>query len=417
MTPKQRLQVEQSEKRQRVNELLAETELTDEQRGELDTLTRRLQDIEPELRAAIVASTDEQREREREFEAGTNGDGTPAEVRALLGRVGISEYLGAALDGRALASEAGELNAALEVRAGGFPLRLLAPEVRATTTADAETNTETWIDRLFATSAASYLGVSMREVPAGVTALPVTTAGAGGTGNQQDKSEAASDAPWTVSVIEAKPKRAAVRASFSIEDTTRLPGLEEALRRDLGMALMESVDRSIFLGDAGPTTAAQDITGFVTATGVADRTISQTDKVKGPETLAVFTSLIDGKHASDQDDLRVVASVGAQTLWYGNFVADSASTQTVAGFLRENRVMWRVRGEIDTNTAAGDWAAFVAGQRNVGGAAIAAVWNSGMLVRDQYTAAAKGEVAITLNHLWDFVLPRASHFARLKFVA
>ena len=47
MNKRAQLQVEQSEKRQRVNELLAIDELTDEQRTELDTLTKRLQQIEP----------------------------------------------------------------------------------------------------------------------------------------------------------------------------------------------------------------------------------------------------------------------------------------------------------------------------------------------------------------------------------
>ena len=416
MTPKQRLQVEQSEKREAVNNLLAETELNDEQRAELDTLTKRLQDIEPELRAAIVAETDEQREREREFEAGANGDGTPAEVRALLGRVGIAEYVGAALDGRALAAEAGELNEALEVRSGGFPLRLLAPEVRATTTADAETNTGTWLDRLFSTSAASYLGVSMREVPAGVSAYPVTTAGPGGTGNQQDKSEAAADAAWTVAVIEAKPKRAAVRAVFNIEDTARLPGLEEALRRDLGMALMESVDRSIFLGDAGPTTAAQDITGLATAASVVEKTLTQAQKATANDPLAAFIDLIDGKHATEAADLRIAMAVGANSYWRSRLaVAQDAMSQ--AQYMMANGLSWRVRGDLADDTAANSWAAFVGRARNIEGGAIAAIWSAGMLVRDQYSGASKGEIALTLNHLWDFQLPRASHFARLKFVA
>ena len=40
MTPRQRLQIEQSEKRQRLNELLGLDDLSDEQRNELDTLAK-----------------------------------------------------------------------------------------------------------------------------------------------------------------------------------------------------------------------------------------------------------------------------------------------------------------------------------------------------------------------------------------
>ena len=50
MTKRQKLQIEQSEKRQRLNELLGLDGLADEQRGELDTLTKRMQQLEVQLR-------------------------------------------------------------------------------------------------------------------------------------------------------------------------------------------------------------------------------------------------------------------------------------------------------------------------------------------------------------------------------
>ena len=40
-----------------------------------------------------------------------------------------------------------------------------------------------------------------------------------------------------------------------------------------------------------------------------------------------------------------------------------------------------------------------------------------MLLRDPYKAAAKGEVALTLSYFWNLGLPRATNFARVKFVA
>ena len=50
------------------------------------------------------------------------------------------------------------------------------------------------------------------------------------------------------------------------------------------------------------------------------------------------------------------------------------------------------------------------------GAGVAAVWEAGELIRDPYSGAAKGEVALTLCYLWDFGLPRTSNFQRIKFV-
>ena len=63
MTSKQKLQLEQSEKRQKINEFLSLDELTDDQRNELDVLTKRMQSLELELRAAIVVEGNEEEER------------------------------------------------------------------------------------------------------------------------------------------------------------------------------------------------------------------------------------------------------------------------------------------------------------------------------------------------------------------
>ena len=76
MTKKQKLTIEASEKRQRLNELLALDELTDEQRAELETLSKRMQQIEVEIRAAITAEAADEAEARGMF--GTNGDGAPA---------------------------------------------------------------------------------------------------------------------------------------------------------------------------------------------------------------------------------------------------------------------------------------------------------------------------------------------------
>ena len=148
----------------------------------------------------------------------------------------------------------------------------------------------------------------MESVPAGVASFPVTTAGASAA-QRQRSTDAAADAVWTIGVTEMKPKRNAVRLLFSIEDAARIPGLESALVRDLRMALMERVDRAIFLGDAGATGTDADIVGLRTA-GITETTITQANKVLGPGTLGAFTGQVDGIHAMGLGDLRVVTSVG-----------------------------------------------------------------------------------------------------------
>ena len=402
----------QSRDRQRALELSKGDTLTDEARTELADIETRAADLEPQIRAARGAVADEQAADPKDL-----GDPETRERLELRSRVTIGSYMQAAIDGRGVDGAEAEFNQLVGLRAAGaFPLELLAPpvEVRATTDTDSQTTQGRWIDRLFADTAAAYLGVTMESVAPGVASFPVTTAGAAAA--QRGRTEAAANAAWTVGVKELKPKRNAVRAVFSEEDAMRLPSLEESLRRDLGMALTEGVDRVIFVGDDGANEAAGDIAGLTTAANVVEQTVTQTNKVKPAETLAAFLAFIDGKHASMVEDLNCVLSVGAHNLWAGAIANSAAENQTLLAFLKANGLTCMTRGEIEAATGNGKFGAFVGRGRGIAGAAVAAIWESATLIRDPYSGAASGEVALTLSHFWDFALPRPSNFGRIKFV-
>ncbi len=416
MTIRQKLELEQSEKREKIGALLGKDELTEEERGELKTLTTRMQEIEVEVRAAIVAEEDAEKRARLE-----HGDDPEArELRELRGRVSLGGYLSAAQEQRGLDGAEAEYNEAMKIRPGRFPLHLLAPEPekRTATDTDGKVNQQSWIDRLFVQSMAARLGVTMRSVSPGVAVYPVTTAGA--TGGQRAKAEGKDTDAWAVGSKELKPKRNASHLVFSTEDSYRLPGLEDSLRRDMRMAVMEAVDSAIFKGDEGATGADADIVGLQTASGVTEKTLTQTNKAKADKTHEAFLELVDGKHASGIEDLRIVASVGANTLWGSTVLAVDSETasvfKTLAMFLKECGLTWATRGGIDTATTNGKFAAFVGLARGIEGAGVAAVWDEGMLIRDPYSGASKGEVNLTLNYFWDFALPRPSNFARVKFV-
>ena len=413
MTPKQKIELRRSEIRERLAAVAALTgdKLTEEVKTERGALLVELRESEPQLQAAIAAEPEK-----REVITPTE-DAKAKEFRELRESIKLSSYVEAAMESRAVDGKEAEFNAEIGLRAGGaFPLELLAPvEKRTTTNTDSQTTQRTWLDRLFAETAAMHLGVTFESVEPGIASFPVTTAGASAA--QRGRAEAAGDAAWTVGVTELKPSRNTVRAVFSDEDAMRLPSLEAALRRDLSMALMEGVDRVIFVGDDGASEAAGDIAGLTTLANVVERTITQANKVKGPETLAEFLALVDGIHATGVDGLRVVATVGANTLWGSTVANAAAENQTVAQFLRASMLTWTTRGGIEAATAADDFGAFVGRGRGIEGAAVSAMWNSGTLIRDIYTGAAKGECALTLSYFWNFGLPRPTSFARVKFVA
>ena len=420
MTTAQKLSIRLSEIRQRLNDIagLDDDAMTEEVRNEADKLAEEFRSKETQHRSALIAEGDEARAAADDFANG-NGDGEAVEVRALRGRVRVGEYVSAAIDQRMAEGAESELNAALGMRGNAFPLSLLAPapvEARASTNTDSQTNQSgRWLDRLFAETAAERIGITMESVAPGVASFPVTTAGASAA--QRGRGEAASDAAWTVGVTELKPTRNAVRAVFTEEDAHRLPSLEASLRRDLGMALAEGVDRAIFLGDGGANENTADITGLTTAANVVEVEVSQANKILGPGTLEAFSSLVDGVHATEFGDLMVCSTVGAWRLWQNTIINASADNMTLAAFLRMAGLSWASRGNIETNTAADDWAAFVGRGRGIEGAGVAALWEAGMLLRDPYSASASGEVNLTLSYFWNFALPRASNFARIKFVA
>ena len=420
------LRARQSRERGRVAALAIADELDDETRAELDDIEAGVPDLERQIRAATTAVETEESEQ-RDAAATGNKEGLDTEDRERLelrSRARLGRYVLAAMENRAVDGAEGELNAAVGIGANRFPLELLAPperrvaaapEDRAVTAVDTQTMPRTWLDRLFAETAAMRLGISMESVPAGSASFPVTTAGASAA--QRGKDQAAADTAWTVSVVEMKPKRNAATLKFSIEDTARIPGLESALTRDLRLALTEGIDRAIFLGDSGANPNTGDIVGLQGA-GITETTLSQASKIKGPETLEAFTGMVDGIHANTLGDLNVVSAVGAYRLWENTIINVTTATnnQTLAAFLRLAGLSWAARGSIEDATANGDFGAFVGRRMGIDGAAVSAVWEAGELIRDPYTDAAKGTVHLTMCWLWDFGLPRTDNFQRLKFV-
>ena len=407
MLASQRLLIEQSEVRQRISAALGKDELSDDERGKMDVDTKRAQQIETEYRAALVV--------EGEPTETPSEDGEGRELRSIRSNADFGAYLSASLERRSVVDGAElELNQAMNIPLDRFPLEMLLGdlETRALIDGDAQGNQQTWIDRLFADTAAMSLGISMPSVAPGVAAYPLLVSDAAGA--QRGRTQAAAAATISATVTEVKPTRNAVHAVYSVEDDARLPGLADSIRRDLGMAMTEKIDRTIFLGDTGANENSADIAGMV-ASGITELTLEQSEKVKYADILALLAALIDGKYAASMADIRIVASVGSNTLWLST-IANTNRNETVAQVLRSNGVTWMTRGDIDTATANGDFGAFIGLQRGIMNAGVAPVWSSAQLITDVYSGAKSGEVQLSLNYLWGLAFPRTDNFRRLKYV-
>ena len=132
MTAKQKIELRLSQVRERLNEIsgLEGDAFTDEIRTEAGTLQTEYGDLEVRHRAAIVAEPPE-------TVTETGGEDAEAiELRSIQDRVKFTGYISSALEMRGIDGAEAEYNSALKIPGGSFPLRLLAPEVRATTAID-----------------------------------------------------------------------------------------------------------------------------------------------------------------------------------------------------------------------------------------------------------------------------------------
>ena len=412
MKTSQTLSIRLSEIRQTINELNAKETLGEGEQTKLDELTIEFSEKETKYRAALTVEGEEEARAQGLFD-GETSEGR--EYRELRSKVGLNRYIEAATEKRAVDGAEAELNAALKIGAHKFPLEILAPiEERATTNVDTVTTPNRWLDRLFSESAAARVGVTFASVPAGAKSYPVMLTGASGA--QRGRKEDTAIAAWTVGVTELKPSRNSVHAVFSREDDLRNPGLQDALTRDLRMALVDAVDLAVFEGDADANEDGADITGLQTATDVVEEELTQAEKIKGADVLGAFALMIDGKHATAGSDLRVVLSVGAQRLWMSTLAnTGNAADTTISEFLTRAGISFSARGGIDTATTAGKFGAFVGRARGIEGAGVAPTWSDGMLIVDPYSSARSSEINLSLSTFWNFGLVRPSNFARLKF--
>ena len=418
MTPIRELATRRGEITIRLAEIASE-ELTDETRAELETLRNEHSDVERRMAALRIAG-DPAENVETETRQ-TVKDTEDKRLRELRDSVELTGYVNAAVAGAGVSGREWEYNQALGLRQDQFPLSLLVRsemaeiETRAARDGDAMASQGTWLDRVFAESAAERVGISFRNVPPGVATYPVTSAG--GSGAQRGRTEAAAESTYTIGVTEMKPSRNEVFGIYSREDELRLPGLADALVRDMRMGVMDAVDKACFMGDTGANEAGADVAGLNTRTGVTETTLTQANKVKGPETLKVFTDLVDGIYATMPGDLRIVAAVGANSLWASTVFNTAASNETIAQFMRANGVNWTARGDLAAGSGNNAFAAFAGLGRGLDGAGIAAVWDAGELIRDPYgDRATKGEVGLTLAYYWNLAFPRVANFKRVKFV-
>lgn len=439
MTKKQKLQIEQSEKRQKLNDLLAKESLSDEERAELETLTKRMQEIEPELRAAIVAEGDEEARARGMFGP---DDGEAGERGRLLRETTLSDYLKPATGGAALQGRAAELNAALEVptigtELGGIvvPIQMIeCPEHRATVNMVTRDGVERYeyradttttqnpggesqrpiLQRLFGPGILNTLGVRMDAVPVGRVEWPLLSSGV--TPAQAKETVAAADAvAATFTFANLKPKRLTGEYRFSHEEAATVPAIEQALRRDLGDSVRAAMSNLIVNGPAPTEANPQHVQGFLA-------TINAPDDAGAEAVYADYAGAhavgIDGIHAEMETEVSSV--IGTDVYQHASKVFNDGSGESGTEALARRSMSCRASSYIpaaDSGQSKGNLF-HLAGPNGGGvmrGDSVAAMWPTLEIIRDIYTRASQG-VVLTWVSMWDAkVAFRAAAYRRVAF--
>ena len=314
MTKVHELQIKQSELREKINGLLntPSGERGENYDTELREATAEAQKLEIELRAALVAEEDTEREAREAAEA-AGVDPETRERLELRSRATLGGFLLAALQGRLPGGVEAEYAAACGV-SDGIPVDLFeqdrpAPETRAdaTTPAPATGQGATLAPIqpfVFADSIAPRLGIQMPQVGSGsyseATVSKALTAAAKAKGDAQESTAAA------LTTVTASPRRISARLSVAMEDIAEIGvgNFEAALRENARAVLSDAYDSQCINGSG----VAPNVEGLVKQlTNPADpTTVADFDAF-----VAAFADQIDGLWASTMREISIVGNVDA----------------------------------------------------------------------------------------------------------
>lgn len=413
MLTSQKLDLERSELKEKINGFLGRDDLTADDRAEMANLTKRAQEVEGEYRAALTAES-------LDSETRTNApDGEGLEIRSLLDGISIADYLTPAVAGIGLEGRARELNAALHVPivggSGGIAIPWAALETRAFTTTtqlDGGEMQRPIMQRLFGPGIMDQLGVRMDSVPIGRSDWPLITAGtAVGMKAEGTAADAAVAATFSTEVL--KPKRLTGRFEYTHEMAAQVADLEAALRRDLGDDVSAEMQTLIMTGNESTNSHEPD--GFLTKiTAPSDPSaVSDFADYAGSHAEAV-----DGIHAYSEDQVNSV--IGVASYQHAAAVYQAGSGESGSEALKRRSMSCMASPYVPapaSNIQNGN--IFHAAGPNGGGImrgdSVAAVWPTLEVIRDIYSQASQG-VVLTWVALWDAETAfRSAAYKRIAF--
>ena len=303
-----------------------------------------------------------------------------------------------------------------DARGGLVPVELLLPDGReeradaATTVADAARtpgSQASVLQRVFTRSIAANLMVSMPMVEVGQANFPVLSSGTSASNVEAGTAQDAAAATFTG--VSLDPVRLSARYLFRYEDVAKLRNYESVLRRDLTATMSDAMDDQIINGNG----TAPNVNGFLSELTVPDNPSAVTT---WNQYLAAFTGEVDGKNAYALTDLR--STIGKATFGYVETLFRTGATDNGPRASACEYVKSRTGGQVVSSRIPAPGSniqtGIIAKTSYPGRNAVAPIWRALELIRDLYSGAAKGEVALTAIMLWSFKIVRETGWALFK---
>ena len=407
MTQSHKLKIEMSKSRERLAELSSKESLAEAESNEMRSLTDGYKDLEARYRAAIVSEGAEEVE--------STVDGESKEKAKILDSAKLGRYVQYAAEGRSIDGAEREANQAFEITGEGrLPLAMLA-ERRLEKRADSPTNiaantvqkSAAYLDRVFEGTASEFLGVNRQSV-SGLAAFPVINSGA--TAETVAKQAAKDAEAFGLSVETMEPRRVQARYLFNREDAARLGMVfENSIRADLRAALASAMDDEVLNGKGNLIDGLLDETPKK-YDGTTDGAI--TGATTGKQVADSLAALIDGKYAGDMGDIKAVFNPAFFAYMRTLPISFSNTDGYLSTWFNMEKTAVMAAGHIGEITSQAGESYYIASlAKGLMGSAVHAVWDSVELIRDPYSAANTGQIALTLCGLHDFKVLRSANWA------
>ena len=213
----------------------------------------------------------------------------------------IGDVVFSVLNGKPVTGAMAEFQQATGLASNEFSVRQLVDdtlEKRALTAAPSsvQANQNPIIPYVFPQSIAAFLGVAQPVVGVGETVFPVLTSALSVEELAESAEGTETDGTFTANLL--TPKRLQASFRFSREDRARFAGMEESLRDNITMGLMDGLDKAIIAG----------ANGLLTGTNLANHNVSSATTFANYKAQLAYAR-VDGRYAASVGDIRIVMGV------------------------------------------------------------------------------------------------------------